>query len=97
VPTPPPVRTRFAVGLQLGRMFPTLLALLRHQYAGEAAATPAAHQIAAAILDGARDRSRDRHLRPLLDLQRRTEPLDQVRRRRRRPPPPVRKPRRGSG
>src|SRR5580698_4608119 len=65
-PPPPPVRTRFAVGLQLGRMFPTLLALVRQQYCGDPAAAQSALQIATAILDGARDRSRDRHLRSLL-------------------------------
>jgi len=89
-----PIRTRFAVGLQLGRMFPTLLGLVRQQYARDPAETVSAELIAQAVIDGARDRSRDAHLRPLLDLQKRTAPLTRTRRRRRKAPRPVRKPRR---
>lgn len=89
-----PVRTRFAVGLQLGRMFPTLLGLLRQQYADDPGAMISCQQIAQAVIDGARDRSRDRHLRPLLEVQRRAEPLTQTRRRRRRAPRPTAKSRR---
>ncbi|MBK6532091.1 MAG: hypothetical protein IPF99_21565 [Deltaproteobacteria bacterium] len=90
----PPVRTRFAVGLQLGRMFPTMLALLREQYGRDPAASQSARQIAQAVIDGANDRSRARHLRPVIDQQRRTEPLQQTRRRRRVAPKAPRKLRR---
>ena len=89
-----PVRTRFSVGLQLGRMFPSLLGLLRQQYAADPAASVTCRQIAQAVIDGALDRSRDRHLRPVLDLQRRTAPLTCVRKRRRKAQRIPRKPRR---
>jgi hypothetical protein len=77
-------------------MFPTLLGLLRQQYAVDPAALVSAQAIAQAVIDGARDRSHDRHLRPLLDLQRRTDPLTRTRRRQRRAPRPPRKPRRAA-
>ena len=75
-------------------MFPTLLALVRQQYLQDPAVTQTATALAAAVLDGARDRSRDRHLRPFLDQQRRTAPLTHVRRRARPRPRVPRKARR---
>jgi hypothetical protein len=64
-------------------MFPTMLALLRQQYGRDPAASQSARQIAQAVIDGANDRSRDRHLRPAIDQQQRSEPLQHTRRRRR--------------
>ena len=75
-------------------MFPTLLALLREQYGRDPTARQSAQKIAQAVIDGANDRSRDRHLRPLIDQQQRTEPLQQTRRRRRTAPKKPRKLRR---
>jgi len=75
-------------------MFPTLLSLLREQYANDPAASQSARQIAQAVVDGARDRSLDRHLRPVIDQQRRTEPLNELRKRKRIKPPTPRKLRR---
>ena len=78
------MRTTFALTLQLGRAYPALLALVAAGYtAARNDAREAAVQIAETILRGARDRSRDAHLRPILDQQRRTESLTRLRKRRR--------------
>lgn len=77
---PPATRTRFSVNLQLGRSYAALIALVRA--AGQETPTAVrahARLIASMILGGARDRSRDAHLRPLLDQQRRTESLREKR------------------
>lgn len=56
--------------------------LVRSAYCDEpAAARAAARRVATGILRGARDRSRDPHIRPLLDQQLRTEPMIGVRKR----------------
>jgi hypothetical protein len=84
VPAAAPVRTTFAITLQLGRAYPALLRLVAAGYTGaRAAGRDAAVEIAETILRGARDRSRDAHLRPVLDQQRRTESLTRLRKRRR--------------
>jgi hypothetical protein len=63
-------------------MFPTLLSLVQQQWHGErVAAARSAQRIAHAVLDGARDRSRDPHVRPLQDQQQRTDALHHVRKR----------------
>ena len=78
----PPVRTAFSITLQLGRCCPALVVLVRSAYCDDpAAARAAAGRVAAGILRGARDRSRDPHIRPLLDQQLRTEPMTDVRKR----------------
>lgn len=46
------------------------------------AVRPLAVKLVDAILDGARDRSRDKNLRPVLDQQQRTTPLTRARPRR---------------
>jgi hypothetical protein len=46
------------------------------------AVRPLAAKIVDAILDGARDRGRDKNLRPVLDQQQRTSPLTRARPRR---------------
>jgi hypothetical protein len=75
-PPEPSTRTSFAVQLQLGRSYASLIALVRAVRDDTPSAVRAhAHQIASVILGGARDRSRDAHQRPLRDLQARTEPL----------------------
>lgn len=80
LPEPPPTRTQFAVNLQLGRSFCSLALLVRYGYEGHAdGARAEARLIASAIFHGARDRSRDPHLRPLRDQQRRSEPLHKKR------------------
>ena len=82
---PAPDRTRFAVGLQLGRMYPSLLGLLRAQWEGrESDVRLNTRRIAHAILDGARDRSRERHPSPRIDQQDREASLDAPRIRARR-------------
>jgi len=66
----------------MGRCRAALIALVRSGYLGEpAAARAAATRVATGILRGARDRSRDPHIRPVLDQQQRTEPLTRVRKR----------------
>jgi hypothetical protein len=73
-------RTLFAGCLQLGRAHADLVDLVRAGYEvcpGDA--MDAATLTARAILRGARDRSRDPHLRPLFDHQRRTQPLSSPR------------------
>ena len=90
VPAPGPRRTRFSICLQLGRGFASLVALVRAAAeANSIGAREASHSVARHILRGARDRSRDRHLRPLLDHQRRTGSLSQPRPARRRRPTPT--------
>lgn len=60
---------RTAHALQLGRAFPLLLTLVRTGFDGDrGAARRAATAIAVAILHGARDRSREPHLRTLHDV-----------------------------
>jgi hypothetical protein len=62
--------------LQLTRCLPAVLTLVRAGHEGKQRAVRAASiEIATDILRCARDRSRDRHLRPLLDQQRRTDSL----------------------
>jgi hypothetical protein len=89
-PTAPrPRRTRFSVCLQLGRAFSSLVALVRAgAEANCSAARAASHAVASHILRGARDRSRDRHIRALLDHQRRTHSLHEPRPARQRAPAP---------
>lgn len=71
-----PRRTLFAVTLQLSRFFGALCALVRagFEHAGNTIALSAL-MIADGILFGARDRSRDKFLRPLYDQQQRSESL----------------------
>jgi hypothetical protein len=65
----------------LGRALPALVALVRAVSLGdELGARRASGTIADAILRGARDRSRERRVRSVLDQQRRHEPLRSVRR-----------------
>jgi len=72
-----------------------MLLLLRQQSDGQTiAAMQSAELIAHSVIDGARNRAKDRHLRTVLDQQQRTESLHSLRRRRRRAPPTPRKPRR---
>lgn len=71
--------------LQLTRCLPALLMLVRGAAEGRGAVVrAAARDLATDVLRAARDRSRDAHRRPLLDLQARTEPLTRPRRRTRR-------------
>lgn len=89
--TPPaaPVRTFFAVALQLGRVFPCLIELTRAvDNTDRSAMRHAARVIANAVLDGARDRGRGQHVRSVVDQQRRTEPLTRMRPSRRGRTPP---------
>jgi hypothetical protein len=80
LPAPPPTRTQFAVNLQLGRSFSSLVWLVQYGYEGHPGAARAqARLIASAILQGARDRSHDPHLRTLQDQQRRSAPLHKKR------------------
>jgi hypothetical protein len=75
-----PVRTRFSILLQLNRCFPVLLSLVRAGYEGDLPAVrTASTELATDVLRCSRDRSRDRHLRPLLDQQRRTDSLTKPR------------------
>jgi hypothetical protein len=77
---PPLTRTRFAVNLQLGRSFSSVALLVRYGYEGHTdSARAEARLISSAILSGARDRSRDPHLRTLRDQQRRAAPLQRKR------------------
>jgi hypothetical protein len=70
--------------LQLTRCLPAVLTLVRAGHEGDGfRARKASIDIATDILRCSRDRSRDPHQRPLVDQQRRTEPLTRVRRRRR--------------
>jgi hypothetical protein len=75
-PEPAQTRTQFAVNLQLGRSFSSLVLLVRAGYDQDPAALRR-HSvlIASAILRGARDRARQPPLRTLLDQQRRSKPL----------------------
>jgi hypothetical protein len=67
--------------LQLGRALPALLALVRAAHVGdELGVRRAGLALANALLLGARDRSRERRQRSVLDQQRRHEPLRSVRR-----------------
>jgi hypothetical protein len=66
--------------LQLSRCLPAVLTLVRAGHEGDpAAARGAAIEIATDVLRCSRDRSRDQHLRPLLDQQRRTDSLTKPR------------------
>mgnify|MGYP003551918682 CR=1 FL=1 len=95
-PAPRPHRTRFAVALQVGRGFSDVVALVRAcaEHAPRSVARTASLSLARHILRGARDRSRDRHLRPLLDHQRRTRSLREPRPPRLRPAFPKKRTRR---
>jgi hypothetical protein len=88
-PTAPrsqPRYTRFSVSLQIGRGFPELVTLVRASAEGHSdVVQKSSVSIAGHILRGACDRSRDRHLRPLLDHQQRTHSLHEPRPPRRRP------------
>ena len=79
-PEPAQTRTQFAVNLQLGRSFSSLVLLVRAGYEQDPAALKR-HSvlIASAILLGARNRAKDRPLRTLLDQQRRSSPLTRKR------------------
>lgn len=79
-PSPAPIRTFFAVALQIGRAFPNLIALTRAiAGADRFAMRRAARKIAEGVLDGARDRGRGVIVRSVIDQQRRTTPLTQPR------------------
>lgn len=66
--------------LQLSRRHDALIRLVRAGHEGERGRMRTASiEIATDILRFARDRSRDPHLRPLLDLQRRTESMSKPR------------------
>lgn len=68
--------------LQLTRCLPAVLTLVRAGHEGQPLRVRAASiEIATDILRCARDRSRDHHLRPLLDQQQRTDSLTKARRR----------------
>ena len=74
------VRTFFAVALQLGRVFPSLIELIRAvERRDQRAMRRAASLIANAVLHGARDRGRGQHVRSVIDQQRRTKPLTGLR------------------
>jgi hypothetical protein len=80
LPHPAPIRTFFAVALQLGRVFPSLIALTRAVgCADRFSVRRAAHEIADGVLDGARDRGRGELVRSVIDQQRRATPLKQLR------------------
>ena len=73
---PSPTRTTFAITLQLARAIAALQALVRAGHCGDRLGVRrAARKVTVDILRGARDRSRDPHLRPLLAQQRRTTSL----------------------
>jgi hypothetical protein len=75
------VRTFFAVALQIGRMFPELVALSKALHAGDwLGVRRAARAIAQGILDGARDRGGGPLVRSVIDQQRRMESLTKLRR-----------------
>lgn len=75
-----PVRTFFAVALQLGRAFVHLIDLARAILDGDRRAVRrAAHAIATAVLKGARDRGGGKHVRTAIDQQRRSESLTRLR------------------
>lgn len=75
-----PRRTLFAVSLQLSRFFGTLCALTRAGFERDRKTVLlSALLIADGILFGARDRSRDKHLRPLYDQQQRSDSLHKPR------------------
>jgi hypothetical protein len=77
---PPAQRTFFAVALQLGRMFPLILLLLRATSTGETRRRRhAALAIADAVLDGARSRANRRFAPTLVDQQVRASPLRRLR------------------
>jgi hypothetical protein len=68
------------VALQLGRVFPKLIELIRAVERGDRLALRrAASAIADSVLDGARDRGRGHHVRSAIDQQRRTDPLRRLR------------------
>jgi hypothetical protein len=74
------VRTFFAVALQIGRMFPALVALTNAVHSGDRLALRrAARTIADGILDGARDRAAGPLVRSVIDQQRRTHSLTRLR------------------
>jgi hypothetical protein len=76
----PEFRSFLAVGLQFGRVFPQMINLVLAIHAGDRTAMRrASRAIASAILDGARDRSREAIVRTRIDQQRRTEPLQRLR------------------
>jgi energy-coupling factor transporter ATP-binding protein EcfA2 len=75
-PPPSPTRTTFAITLQIARAIAALQALVRAGHCSDRLSVRrAALKVTIDILRGARDRSRDRHLRPLLDQQRRSASL----------------------
>jgi hypothetical protein len=75
-----PRRTLFAVTLQLSRCLSALCALVRAGFDhARKTVIDSALMIADGILFGARDRSRDKVLRPLYDQQRRSAALHQPR------------------
>jgi len=75
-----PRRTLFAVTLQLSRFFGALCALVRAGFErARNTVIRGALMIADGILFGARDRSRDKFLRPLYDQQWRSESLREPR------------------
>ena len=68
------------IALQLGRSLLYLLAMTLASGRGEHRAVHLlAVKIVDAILDGARDRGRDKTLRPVIDQQQRTTPLTRAR------------------
>lgn len=74
------MRTFFAIALQLGRKFSELVTLVTALYAGNRLSLcQAAHAIADAVLDGARDRGSGPLVRSVIDQQRKTAPLTRLR------------------
>jgi hypothetical protein len=74
------VRTFFAIALQLARVFPQLVELVRAAARDDRRACQRASlAIADAVLDGARDRGSGKFLRSLIDQQRRHESLNKLR------------------
>jgi hypothetical protein len=73
------VQTFFAVALQLGRTFPSLIELTRAiDQADSSSMHRAARVIAHSVLHGARDRGRGQHVRSAIDQQRRTASLTRL-------------------
>jgi hypothetical protein len=76
----PAVRTFFAVALQLGRAFPSLVELTRAvDHCDRSGMRGAARLVADAVLQGARDRGQGPLVRSAIDQQRRTVPLTRLR------------------
>lgn len=74
------VRTFFAIALQLARVFPQLLELVRAAGRDDRhLRRRAALAIADAVLDGARDRGKGKFLRTLIDQQQRSASLNKLR------------------